>query len=105
MLRPVSLYITCLVFLLIGQTTAQFLLDYPPSIGYNGTLGLEAFCGGFDLDSSKDNITDFYVGGDAIALVEFSFHAFGAYWLTFDIDLLATPKYLDHRCPNQKQNP
>ena len=58
----------CLTTFLLGQSTAHFLLHYPPTIGFDDDLESTAPCGGFTVDFSKDNITDFHVGGDSIAV-------------------------------------
>ncbi|KAG4441254.1 hypothetical protein IFR05_003245 [Cadophora sp. M221] len=54
--------------LLVSQSSAHFLLNYPTSIGFDDDLEATAPCGSFDVDFSTDNITNFHVGGDAIAL-------------------------------------
>ncbi|KAH7342818.1 hypothetical protein BKA65DRAFT_504881 [Rhexocercosporidium sp. MPI-PUGE-AT-0058] len=54
--------------LLVSQTSAHFLLNYPESIGFDDDLEGSAPCGSFEVDFSKDNITNFHVGGDTIAL-------------------------------------
>ena len=65
--RVTSLAI-CLTTLLLGQSTAHFLLNSPPTIGFDDDLEGTPPCGGFSVDFSKGNVTDFHVGGDYIAL-------------------------------------
>jgi hypothetical protein len=59
----------CFLAALIGQSTAHFLVAYPPSVGFDEDVEGRAPCGGFDVDFTKDNVTDFHVGGDVLALV------------------------------------
>jgi hypothetical protein len=47
---------------------AHFLLNYPTTVGFNDDNEGNGPCGGFTVDFSKANVTNFYVGGDAIAL-------------------------------------
>ena len=68
----------CLALLLVGQSTAHFLLHYPPTIGFDDDLESTPPCGSFTVDFSKDNVTDFHVNGDAIAVT--SIHP-AATWL------------------------
>jgi hypothetical protein len=58
----------CLTSLLLSLSNAHFLLNYPPTIGFDDDLETTAPCGSFTPDFSKDNVTDFHVGGDAVAL-------------------------------------
>lgn len=55
-----------LVLLLLGQSCAHFVLNYPNTIGFNDDLEASAPCGGFNVTFA--NTTNFHVGGDAIAL-------------------------------------
>ncbi|KAH8790262.1 hypothetical protein BGZ57DRAFT_754022 [Hyaloscypha finlandica] len=61
----------CFLAALIGQAAGHFVLNYPPSVGFDDSLEGNAPCGGFSVDFSKDNITDFHVGGDVLALQSF----------------------------------
>lgn len=65
----ISLISFLLVALLINQSTQHFLLNYPATIGFDDSVEGTAPCGSFTVDFSKDNVTDFHVGGDAIALM------------------------------------
>lgn len=58
------------------QVNAHFLLNYPASVGFSDGDEGKAPCGGFDVSFSI--VTNFYVGGDAIALT--STHP-GSVWL------------------------
>jgi hypothetical protein len=71
---------TILAGLLASQASAHFLLNYPPTIGFSDDDEGTAPCGSFTVDFTTDNVTDFYVGGDAIALVSIAFeHRFMPY--------------------------
>jgi hypothetical protein len=59
----------CFFASLIGQSASHFLLLYPPGVGFDDSTESTAPCGGFTVDFSKDNVTDFHVGGDVLALV------------------------------------
>ncbi|KAK0125325.1 hypothetical protein ONS96_009176 [Cadophora gregata f. sp. sojae] len=54
--------------LLVSQTSAHFLLNYPETIGFDDDSESTAPCGSFTVDFSTDNITEFHVAGDTIAL-------------------------------------
>ena len=54
--------------LLIGQSAAHFTLQHPPTIGFDDDLETTPPCGSFTVDFSKDNVTDFHVDGDFIAV-------------------------------------
>ena len=58
----------CLAVLLVGQSAAHFTLQNPPTIGFDDDLETTPPCGGFTVDTSKDNYTDFHVDGDFIAV-------------------------------------
>jgi len=66
------------VGLLASLSSAHFLLNYPPTIGFDDSLEGDSPCGSFTVDFSQDNVTDFYVGGSEIAVT--SIHP-QAYWL------------------------
>src|SRR5215469_15160158 len=53
---------------LVSQSSAHFLLNYPPTIGFQDDLEETAPCGSFTVDFSNDNLTDFYVGGSEVAV-------------------------------------
>jgi hypothetical protein len=59
----------CLVAFLASSSSAHFLLNYPTTVGFSDDDETTAPCGGFTVDFSKDNVTDFHVGGDSIAVV------------------------------------
>ena len=63
-----SIMAICLLALLVAQSTSHFLLNYPPTIGFDDDLEGQAPCGSFTIDFLKDNVTNFHVDGDAIAL-------------------------------------
>jgi len=58
----------CLLPSLIGQSTAHFLLNYPPTIGFDDALEATPPCGSFHVNFTTDNVTDFHVGGDSLAM-------------------------------------
>lgn len=47
---------------------AHFTLDYPTTIGFDDDKEGSAPCGSFTPDFATDNVTDFHVGGDNIAI-------------------------------------
>ncbi|CAK7209800.1 hypothetical protein SBRCBS47491_000563 [Sporothrix bragantina] len=47
---------------------AHFTLDYPPTVGFNEDKEPNGPCGGFTPDFTTDNVTDFHVGGDNVAI-------------------------------------
>ena len=63
-----SNFFYCLIGVLVGQSTAHFLLNYPPTIGFDDSLEATPPCGSFTVDFSTDNVTDFHVGGDSLAM-------------------------------------
>jgi hypothetical protein len=60
--------IFCLVALFVRFSSSHFLLNYPPTIGFDDSLETTPPCGSFTVDFSTDNVTDFYVGGNALAM-------------------------------------
>ncbi|CZT40706.1 uncharacterized protein RSE6_00352 [Rhynchosporium secalis] len=54
--------------LLVGQTSAHFLMLNPKTAGFDDDLEGTAPCGSFTVDFSSSPITKFHVDGDAIAL-------------------------------------
>jgi hypothetical protein len=84
-LRRLGLY---LLAVFIGQSTADFLLYYPPSIGFaNGFENIPP-CGRNPIDFLTDNVTDFHVGGDALAI--YSFGPKATWLLRATLDLTAS---------------
>ena len=63
-----STFIIHLTLLFISQSTAHFTLQSPPTIGFDDDLETTPPCGSFTVDFSKDNVTDFHVDGDFIAV-------------------------------------
>jgi hypothetical protein len=59
----------CLFAFYTTQGNAHFLLNFPPTIGFDDTLEATAPCGSFTVNFSTDNVTDFHVGGDTLAMV------------------------------------
>ncbi|KAF5718581.1 gpi anchored protein [Fusarium mundagurra] len=55
--------------LLCGVSLAHFELKHPKSIGFKDDNEGESPCGGFTPDLSKDDLVDFHVGGESIALL------------------------------------
>ena len=58
----------CLLVVFLSHSTAHFLLNYPPTIGFDDSLEATPPCGSFTVDFSTDNVTDFHVGGDSLAM-------------------------------------
>lgn len=59
---------TLVVSLLASLSSAHFLLNYPPTIGFDDSVETTAPCGSFTIDFTKDNLTSFNVGGSEIAV-------------------------------------
>ena len=78
----------CLLTILVSQSSAHFYLNYPPTIGFDDDLESEAPCGSFTVDFSKDNVTNFHVGGDNIALT--SIHPMATWLFRATLDQTAT---------------
>jgi hypothetical protein len=75
---------------LVGQTSSHFLLNYPPTIGFDDGLEGTAPCGSFKIDFSTDNVTDFHVGGDALAMT--SIHPQATWLFRASLGETSTPK-------------
>jgi hypothetical protein len=69
----------------ISQSTAHFLLNYPPTIGFNDALEGNAPCGSFTPDFSTDTVTDFHVAGDSLAMTSIHPEATWLFRATLDI--------------------
>ena len=67
MARFISLA-ACVTVLLVSQSAAHFTLQNPPTIGFDDDLETTPPCGSFKVDFSKDNVTNFHVDGDFIAV-------------------------------------
>ncbi len=63
------LYVSLVALLLVRQSAGHFYLNYPTSIGFDDALEGEAPCGSFTMDFATDNITNYHVGGDTLAMV------------------------------------
>jgi hypothetical protein len=77
-----------LVVIFIGQCTAHFHLNYPSTIGFSDDAEDTPPCGSFIADFSKDNVTDFHVGGDFIAVT--SIHPKVTWLFRATLDLTAS---------------
>jgi hypothetical protein len=73
------------VFAIINQSTSHFLLNSPPTIGFDDDLETTAPCGSFTVDFSKDNVTSFHVGGDSIAVTSVHPQAIWLFRASLDI--------------------
>jgi hypothetical protein len=85
--------VLCLVGSFIGQSTAHFLLNYPPTIGFNDASEATPPCGSFTVNFSTDNVTDFHVGGDSIAVT--SIHPQATWLFRATLDQTATGNWTD----------
>jgi len=92
MRRFVSL-MPCLVAVFIGQSTAHFYLNYPPTIGFDDALEATPPCGSFTVDFSKDNVTDFHVDGDSLAMT--SIHPEATWLFRATLDQTASGNWTD----------
>jgi len=85
-MRSLIGFLTCLVAaIFISQSTAHFLLNYPPTIGFDDALEGNAPCGSFTPDFSKDTVTDFHVAGDSCAMTSIHPQATWLFRATLDI--------------------
>jgi hypothetical protein len=66
----------------LAQVNAHFLLNYPVTVGFNDDQEATAPCGGFSV--SFTNVTNFYVGGDSIALTSTHPASTGLFRATLD---------------------
>ncbi|KAF9875271.1 hypothetical protein CkaCkLH20_07091 [Colletotrichum karsti] len=55
--------------LLVSAAQAHFKLNAPPTIGFSDDDEGKAPCGSFTPDFTKNNVTDFHVDGEAVALL------------------------------------
>lgn len=74
----------------VGSSTSHFLLNYPPTIGFDDSLETTAPCGSFKVDFATDNVTDFHVGGDALAMT--SIHPQATWLFRAAVGEAATPE-------------
>jgi len=82
-----------LTAVLIDQSRAHFLLNYPPTIGFHDSLEVSAPCGSFTVDFSKDNVTDFHVNGDSLAMT--SIHPMATWLFRATLDQTAAGNWTD----------
>jgi hypothetical protein len=92
MRRPASLAL-CLMAAFIGQSTAHFYLNYPTTIGFDDSLEGLPPCGSFSVDFSTDNITNFHVGGDSLAMT--SIHPQATWLFRATLDKTASGNWTD----------
>lgn len=85
--------VLCLVGSFIGQSAAHFLLNYPPTIGFDDSLEATPPCGSFTVDFSTDNVTDFHVGGDSLAMT--SIHPKATWLFRATLDQTAAGNWTD----------
>ena len=90
-----------LLSVLVGRTSSHFLLNYPPTIGFDDSLESTAPCGSFSIDFSKDNVTDFHVGGDALAMT--SIHPQATWLFRATLGEAATPANWTSLLPSIQQ--
>ncbi|KAJ5465221.1 uncharacterized protein N7458_000907 [Penicillium daleae] len=76
-----------LLALAVSQSSAHFLLNYPSTIGFGDTLELTPPCGGFTVDFIKDNVTDFHVDGDTIAVTSIHPQSIWLFRSTLDLNV------------------
>lgn len=90
MARLFLLSLYCLI-LAVRQSSSHFLLNYPPTIGFDDNLEATPPCGSFTVDFAKDNVTDFHVDGNAIAMM--SIHPEATWLFRATLDLNATANW------------
>lgn len=84
----------------MGQSTAHFLLNYPPTVGFDDSLEGTPPCGSFSVDFSTDNVTDFHVGGDALAMT--SIHPQATWLFRATLDQTASGNWTNLRAAIQQ---
>jgi len=77
--------------LVISPSTAHFMLNYPPTIGFDDSLEHTSPCGSFTVQFSTDNVTDFHVDGNAIAVT--SIHPQATWLFRATLDLTAASNW------------
>jgi len=92
-----SSFVLGLVALFISQSTAHFLLNYPPTIGFDDDLEGTPPCGGFTVNFSTDNVTDFHVAGDSLAMS--SIHPQATWLFRATLDITASGNWTNLREP------
>jgi hypothetical protein len=83
--------VLCGIFAIIDQCNSHFLLNHPPTIDFNDSLETTAPCRSFFVDFSKDNVTDFHIGGGSIAVT--SIHPQATWLFHKTLDITATSNY------------
>jgi len=82
--------VTAVAFLalaMISPSAAHFMLNYPPTIGFDDSLEGTPPCGSFTVMFSTDNVTDFHVGGNAIAVTSIHPQATWLFRATLDLNV------------------
>jgi len=79
------------IFAIIDQSSSHFLLNYPPTVGFDDSKETVSPCGGFTVAFSSDNVTDFHVGGDSIAVT--SIHPQATWLFRATLDITAAGNY------------
>jgi hypothetical protein len=85
--------VLCLVASFTSQSIAHFLLNYPPTIGFDDSLEATPPCGSFTVNFSKDNVTDFHIGGDFLAMT--SIHPQATWLFRATLDQTAMGNWTD----------
>jgi hypothetical protein len=68
-MSPLHNFCISLIALLLAPAAAHFYLNYPTSIGFDDGLEGEAPHGDFSVNFATDNVTNYHVGGDNLAMV------------------------------------
>lgn len=79
-----SLVASLMTLLLTQEAQAHFNLNYPETVGFEDEAQHDGPCGGFMPDFSKDDVTDFYVGGGSIATLTTHTEGNWLYRITLD---------------------
>jgi hypothetical protein len=77
--------VSLVAFLLLAPASAHFYLNYPATIGFDDMLENEAPCGSFSVNFATDNITNYHVGGDTLAMTSIHPQATWLFRATLDI--------------------
>lgn len=88
-----TVYVLSLVATFAAQSHAHFLLNYPPTIGFDDDLEATAPCGSFSVNFAKDKVVDWHVGGDALAMT--SIHPQATWLFRATLDQTASGNWTD----------
>jgi hypothetical protein len=100
-MAPLSKITSALVALVLAsQASGHFLLNYPATVGFDDDNEGTGPCGGETVDFSKNNVTDFHVGGDTIWVT--NTHPTTTFLFRATLDMTAGGNWTNLRQPIQQ---